>query len=143
VAATLLPAAPRDIADTSIARQRRVLVVEDNAVNRMLAQRLLMRLGCHVDLAENGRSACDQLELQRYDLVLMDCQMPEVDGFEATRLIRTREGDGCPRTPIVALTANAMAHDREQCLAAGMDDYLSKPFAAIDMERMLRRWCGD
>jgi len=132
-----------DISDTAIAQQRRVLVVEDNAVNRMLAQRLLVRLGCVVDLAENGRIACQQMENQRYDLVLMDCQMPEVDGFEATRLIRTGEDRGRARTPIVALTANAMSQDRERCLAAGMDDYLSKPFAAIDIERTLRRWCGD
>lgn len=141
--ATPSPTATRDTSDTAITRERRVLVVEDNAVNRMLAQRLLTRLGCVVDLAENGRGACEQLQSKRYDLVLMDCQMPELDGFEATRLIRTGEGDGRPRTPIVALTANAMAHDRELCLAAGMDDYLSKPFAAIDIERILRRWCED
>ena len=119
----------------------RVLLVEDHAVNRMLATRLLAKLGCEVDVAENGRLACDRTLQQAYDLIFMDCQMPEMDGFEATRVIRERERTGRPHTPIVALTANAMSQDREQCIAAGMDDYITKPYSSADFERVLQRWC--
>lgn len=119
----------------------RVLVVEDHAVNRMLATRLLNKLGCEVAIAENGRIACELTAHELYDLVLMDCQMPEMDGFEATRVIRSRElRTGC-HLPIVALTANAMSEDRERCLDAGMDDYIPKPCSVADFERMLGRWC--
>jgi PAS domain S-box-containing protein len=119
----------------------RVLVVEDHAVNRMLATRLLKKLGCEVQIAENGRIACDRTTHEIYDLVFMDCQMPEMDGFEATRTIRSRELETGRRLPIVALTANAMAEDRERCLDAGMDDYVPKPYTAADFERTLGRWC--
>jgi PAS domain S-box-containing protein len=119
----------------------RVLVVEDHAVNRMLATRLLKKLGCEVGIAENGRIACERTAVESYDLVLMDCQMPEMDGFEATRTIRNRELDTGRHLPIVALTANAMSEDRERCLDAGMDDYISKPCAVADFERTLGRWC--
>ena len=119
----------------------RVLIVEDHAVNRMLATRLLAKLGCEVDLAENGRIACDRTSQQAYDLIFMDCQMPEMDGFEATRVIRERERTGQPHTPVVALTANAMSQDRERCIEAGMDDYITKPYSSADFERVLQRWC--
>jgi CheY-like chemotaxis protein len=107
----------------------------------MLATRLLAKLGCEVDIAENGRIACELTARQHYDLLFMDCQMPEMDGFEATRLIRTRELDSGRHTPIIALTANAMNRDRERCLDAGMDDFVPKPYSAADFERALRRWC--
>ncbi len=118
----------------------RVLVVEDHAVNRMLATRLLAKLGCEVEFAENGLIACERTLHQDYDLIFMDCQMPEMDGFEATRAIRDREQTAGRRTPIVALTANAMSEDRERCLQAGMDDYITKPYSVADFERTLQRW---
>ncbi len=106
---------------------RRVLLAEDNAVNQKVVVRALKKLGCMVDVAQNGREAVSLSEKVRYDLILMDVQMPEVDGFEATRTIRTREQTTGGYTPIVAMTANAMPGDREQCLDAGMDEYLTKP----------------
>lgn len=121
--------------------QPRVLIVEDHAVNRMLATRMLAKLGCQIDLADNGRIACERTAQGSYDLIFMDCQMPEMDGFEATRAIRERETGGTRRTPIIALTANAMSQDRERCLEAGMDDYVTKPYSASDFERVLQQWC--
>ncbi|MBL8265156.1 PAS domain-containing hybrid sensor histidine kinase/response regulator [Steroidobacter sp.] len=118
----------------------RVLIVEDHAVNRMLATRLLTKLGCDVDIAENGLIACERTAEQTYDLIFMDCQMPEMDGFEATRVLRDRERETKRHTPIVALTANAMSQDRQRCLDAGMDDYIPKPYTAADFERTLQRW---
>ncbi|GFE91656.1 PAS domain-containing hybrid sensor histidine kinase/response regulator [Steroidobacter agaridevorans] len=121
--------------------QPRVLVVEDHAVNRMLATRLLAKLGCEVEFAENGRIACERTSQHDYDLIFMDCQMPEMDGYEATRAIREREQAENRHTPIIALTANAMSQDRDRCLEAGMDDYITKPYSATDFERTLQRWC--
>jgi CheY-like chemotaxis protein len=119
----------------------RVLVAEDNLVNQKLAVRILERLGCRVELAINGAVAVEMTAAAEYDLVLMDCQMPELDGYDATRQIRARER-GLKRIPIVAMTANAMAGDREECLAAGMDDYVSKPVKPGEIEAALRRWAG-
>jgi signal transduction histidine kinase/ActR/RegA family two-component response regulator len=116
----------------------RVLIVEDNAVNQMVTARLLEKLGCRVDVASNGREAVEMVGLLPYDAIFMDCQMPEMDGFEATQEIRRREGSGA-RHPIIAMTANAMQGDRERCLAAGMDDYLSKPIRTADLTRALER----
>jgi len=104
----------------------RILLAEDNVVNQKLAMRLLQQMGYRADLASNGIEVIESLERQVYDVVLMDVQMPEMDGLEATRRITARwPDDGRPR--IVAMTANAMQGDREMCLAAGMDDYLTKP----------------
>lgn len=119
----------------------RVLVVEDHAVNRLLATRLLKKLGCEVTIAENGRIACELTAHQSYDLVFMDCQMPEMDGYQATRTIRRRELETGRHLPIIALTANAMNEDRQRCLDSGMDDYIPKPYLAADFERTLSRWC--
>jgi CheY-like chemotaxis protein len=100
---------------------------------------MLLRLGYQTDVAGNGQEAVESVMTVPYDLVLMDCQMPVMDGFEATRIIREREG-ASRHTHIVAVTANAMEGDRERCLAAGMDDYLAKPFRAGDLRRVLGRW---
>jgi len=116
----------------------RVLVAEDNAVNRQLALALLRRLGYQADVAENGCEALDVIERTTYDVVLMDVQMPELDGLEATRRIRHRFGSNGGPT-IIAMTANAMEGDREDCLAAGMDDYLSKPIRAEELALALAR----
>jgi PAS domain S-box-containing protein len=119
----------------------RVLLVEDNPVNREVAIGLLELLGCHVDSAEDGRQALEVSATSAYDIIFMDCQMPIMDGFTATARIRERERQTqAARTPIIALTANAMAGDRDHCLAAGMDDYLSKPFSQDQMREMLSRW---
>jgi len=120
----------------------RVLLVEDNAVNREVARYMLDDAGCQVVCAVNGREALEKLEGGDFDIVLMDCQMPEMDGFSATRKLREQEAaDGKKqRLPVIALTANAMDGDRERCLDAGMDDYLSKPLAQSQLVRALGRW---
>ncbi len=119
--------------------QARILVVEDNAVNQKVAVRMLEKLGCRADLAANGREAVDMAGMLPYDLVLMDCQMPVMDGYEATRQIRERQIQGA-RLPIVAMTANALEGDRERCLDAGMDDYIAKPVIKSELVRVLRRY---
>ncbi len=126
------------VADTV---QARVLVAEDNAVNVKVATRMLAKYGCRVDVAANGREAVELYGQLPYDVVFMDCQMPEMDGFEATAEIRRLEGDG-RHTPIVALTANAMSGDRERCLEAGMDDFISKPIKEEALAAALQRWAG-
>jgi CheY-like chemotaxis protein len=116
----------------------RILLVEDNAVNQKLALRLLAQMGCRADVAGNGLEAIQALERQRYDVVLMDVQMPEMDGLEASRRIRREfAADAQPR--IIAMTANAMQGDRELCLAAGMDDYVSKPIRREELVDALSR----
>ena len=123
-------------------RQLRILLAEDNVVNQTLALRLLGKLGHQADVAGNGQEALDLHARNRYDLVLMDVQMPILGGFEATARIREREAGGVPRTPIVAMTAHAMKGDRERCLAAGMDGYLSKPVHAPDLVDVLIQHTG-
>ena len=129
----------------------RILLVEDNPVNREVACGMLEVLNCRIDTAENGREALDAIAKTDYALVFMDCQMPEMDGLTATKLIRAREAERAgqaedeaeappTRLPIVALTAHAMQGDREQCLSVGMDDHLSKPFTLVQLEDMLARW---
>ncbi len=118
-----------------------ILVAEDHPVNQYLARAMLVQLGCRMDMAENGREAVDMAARASYDLILMDMQMPVLDGFAATKAIRRREkGNGGTRIPIIALTANAMQGDRDQCLAAGMDDYLSKPFTSEQLRSVMARW---
>ena len=118
-----------------------ILVVEDNLINQQVALGILQIQGYSVSVANNGREALDALAQGAFDLILMDCHMPEMDGFEATMEIRKREqSSGGRRVPIVALTANAMAQDREECLNAGMDDHLAKPFSMQTMQDMLDRW---
>lgn len=119
----------------------RILLAEDNIVNQKVAQAILYKLGYRVDLAAGGEEALRALEMNEYDLVLMDCQMPGVDGFEATTIIRDQNSNVLNHAvPIVAMTANAMAGDREKCIKAGMDDYLTKPVKKDDLEEMLAKW---
>ncbi len=133
-------ARPAESTAAGAARSLCILVAEDNAVNQRVAVRMLEKAGHHVDLVSNGREAVEVLGSKPYDLVLMDCLMPQMDGFEATRAIRAAEVGTDRHVPIVALTANAMQRDREECLAAGMDDYLTKPFTKQALTAALERW---
>jgi len=127
-----------------IALQGKVLLVEDHPVNQEYAVQALSGLGVDVDLAGNGVEALSRLQEQHYDLILMDCQMPEMDGYRATELIRQGEQEnGSRRLPIIALTANAMLEDRQRCIHAGMDDYLPKPFSKEQIAKLLQRWLPD
>jgi CheY-like chemotaxis protein len=119
-----------------------VLVVEDSPVNRVVAVRVLERCGYHAHVVNDGQEALDALATTRYDAVLMDCQMPGLDGYEATAELRRRE-DGGRRTPVIAMTAHAMTGDRERCLKAGMDDYITKPVRAQTLTEALQRWLGE
>lgn len=118
-----------------------VLLVEDNPVNLGVARKMLLRLGLECDVAQDGMAALTAINHHHYDLVLMDCQMPNMDGYEATRAIRLREiTKGLARLPVIAMTANAMEGDREKCLDAGMDDYLAKPVMPASLRLMLCQW---
>jgi signal transduction histidine kinase/FixJ family two-component response regulator len=122
-------------------RGRQVLLVDDNDLNAALAARVLEALGFNVVIASNGLIALQRFEADTFDIVLMDCQMPVLDGYEATIEIRKREGATTAiRTPIVAVTAYTLAGDRDKCLAAGMDDYLAKPYSVNELRPILRRW---
>jgi CheY-like chemotaxis protein len=118
----------------------RILVVEDNAINQKIAVRLLEKLGARVDVAGNGLEAIDALREASYDLVFMDCQMPVMDGFEATARLRSGEVARLDGLPIIAMTANAMKGDAERCLAAGMSDYMSKPIDARRLAALVAKW---
>jgi CheY-like chemotaxis protein len=125
----------------------RILLVDDNAINQKVAARILQQFGYQSELAANGREALDKLDRQPFDFIFMDVMMPEMDGLEATRLLRKRQMIGGynyyqSRIIIVAMTAHAMQGDREKCLAAGMDDYLAKPVRPKDVRDMLQRWGG-
>ena len=161
-AVVLKPVTPSDLFDTIIAardgedrggrpppaapdrpvRAADILLVEDSLYNRKLAIGMLERRGHRVTVAENGRLGLERLAGRRFDLVLMDVQMPEMDGLEATRLFRQREAGAPHRLPIVAMTAQALKGDRERCLAAGMDDYLSKPVRGVELDAVIARWTG-
>jgi two-component system sensor histidine kinase/response regulator len=137
-----LPSPPPATRMAPIKLNGRVLVAEDNPVNQAVAGAMLESLGVAYSLAANGRMALDRVINEHFDLIVMDCQMPEMDGFEATAQIRARQCEGLlpEHLPIVALTANAVEGDRERCLAAGMDDYLSKPFTRGHLLAILQRW---
>ncbi|MGI9451736.1 MAG: response regulator, partial [Geminicoccaceae bacterium] len=121
----------------------RVLLVEDNRVNRELAKENLIKLNCEVTAAEHGKEAVALVTEQCFDIILMDCQMPVMDGFEASRIISAMMGNNeVPRIPIIALTANAMQGDRDRCSEAGMDDYATKPIRKKTLIGMLSRWCA-
>ncbi len=142
---------PMAAAKTPAILSGRVLLAEDHPVNQMVALEMLKGIGCDVDIAGNGREAVELLLMNDYDVVLMDCQMPDMDGYQATGRIRELEqagklrakGDSAPKLapiPIIAVTAHAIAGDRERCLAAGMDDYLSKPFKHEQLIATMERW---
>jgi two-component system, sensor histidine kinase and response regulator len=118
--------------------QPNILLVEDNPINQKVEIALLKKLGCRVTLAENGRQALETLQQANFDLIFMDCQMPVMDGYEATVHIRNEEHSR--HIPIIAVTAHALEGEREKCLAVGMDDYLPKPVTNSDFRRMLERW---
>ena len=119
-----------------------VLVVDDNAINRKFAAKVLEKLGYRYETASDGKEAMRRVRAEQYSAVLMDCMMPEMDGYEATRQIRAWEQASSGRIPIIALSANAMAGDRERALEAGMDDYIAKPVRPNDLGRALLHWCG-
>ncbi|MEO6967792.1 MAG: ATP-binding protein [Rhodanobacteraceae bacterium] len=135
------PRTPEPTATVERHLHGRVLLVEDHPVNQQVARRLLERLGLRVELAGNGAEALDKIARQTFDLVLMDCQMPVLDGYSATRRLRERERQQTvPRLPVIAMTAHAMAGDRERCLDSGMDDYLTKPLDRSLLADTLARW---
>ena len=135
----LLPTAPPQLPDPRITGAR-ILLAEDNPVNREVAVCMLEQLGCQVVAVEHGQEAVMQAESSQFDLVLMDCQMPAMDGFSATKAIREGEQRTGRHMTIVALTAHAIDNHRERCLAAGMDDYMSKPFTQAELGEMVQRW---
>jgi CheY-like chemotaxis protein len=128
-------------ASTSTLQQYRILVVEDNSVNQLLALTMLRKLGYSAHAVANGREALVALSgPTSYDLVLMDCQMPEMDGYQTTQAIRKQEQNTGKHIPIVALTANALKDDEQKCLMSGMDDYLSKPIRKSALAEVIHRW---
>ena len=136
----LLPESSAEVA-RPVVLSGKVLLVEDNPINQMVARKMLEKTGLESVLAENGKEALEHLQREEFDAVLMDCQMPEMDGFEATRIWREQEQllyNG--RLPIIAMTANVMEGDREKCLASGMDDYLGKPVRQAELGAVLQRW---
>ena len=119
----------------------RILLVEDNSTNQKVALAMLEKLGPRAEVAANGLEAVQALARSRYDLVLMDCQMPEMDGFSATRMVRSGTAGAIdPRVPIIAMTANAQQGDKQRCLDAGMDDYIAKPVQLKDLAAAIGRW---
>lgn len=141
----LLDLSPKDNLIIETESATRVLLVEDNIINQKVALKMLNKLGVKADTAENGKRALERLASTHYDLVFMDCQMPEMDGFEATAAIRKREKENRysnneSRITIIAMTANSMKGDREKCLASGMDDYISKPVNVKKLKETLERW---
>jgi signal transduction histidine kinase/CheY-like chemotaxis protein len=141
---TKTSSAPPDAGHSAVEKRvqvcARVLVVEDNVVSQKVAVRMLEKLGCHVDVVANGREAVEAVRRIPYDLLFMDCHMPEMNGYEATAAIRACEAHSGAHIPIVAMTANAMQGDREKCLEAGMDDYVTKPVKSEELLAMLQKW---
>ncbi|HEV7269334.1 hybrid sensor histidine kinase/response regulator [Pseudoxanthomonas sp.] len=139
------PTAPEPAVVSAMRTEPRLLLVEDNPVNLLVAQKLLSALGFTCETAANGDIALKRMQTEHFDLILMDCQMPVLDGYAATRRWREREAQRADagRLPIVAMTANAMAGDRQRCLDAGMDDYLAKPVSREQLESCLHRWLPD
>jgi CheY-like chemotaxis protein len=132
--ATPAEASPDEVPSTLL----RVLLAEDNLVNQQIASKMLEKLSCRVDVATNGQEAVEMLAMLPYDVLFMDCQMPVMDGYEATRAIRRNEASSGTHVPIIAMTANAMAGDRERCRDAGMDDYMTKPVDPAELKRVVR-----
>ncbi len=139
-----MPAAPAAAGRLAPAPRKhlrgRVLLAEDNLVNQEVAKAMLADLGLRVEIANHGEEVLAMVATRDFDVVLMDCQMPVMDGYQATAALRQREVAGSRRLPVIALTANAMEGDRKQCLAAGMNDYLAKPYTRAQLEQVLSRW---
>lgn len=140
VPAKLSKASEATTATQSPSSEISILVAEDNLINQKIAKATLEKFGYRVEICPNGHEAIAALENGRFDLVLMDCQMPEMDGYEATRCIRARADAGFRNIPIIAMTANALNGDREKCLEAGMSDYVSKPIKSEDLAAVIRKW---
>jgi CheY-like chemotaxis protein len=140
-AAAKLPAASGAVEPAASGRRGlRLLVAEDNATNQLVTRRLLAKMGHEVDIVDNGQLALDRLEEEKYDAILMDCQMPVIDGYEVTRRIRAAKVPGLdPLTLIIAITASATPEDRRRCFEAGMNDYVAKPIRANELNAALRR----
>jgi len=119
-----------------------ILVAEDNQINRLFAKEALTYMGCRVTAVTDGKQAIEAHRTGHFDAILMDIQMPELDGIEATRVIRQAEAPGT-HTPIIAMTANALKGEHERCIDAGLDDYISKPYAVHELQTVLRRWLTD
>lgn len=128
-----------DATATSAKKSVRLLLVEDNLINQKVATLMLKHMGYSAEIANNGNEAVELISRHTYDLILMDCLMPEMDGLEATRVIRARNDYGAT-VPIVAMTANAFAEDRQACLAAGMSDYIAKPVREAELSAKLKHW---
>ena len=126
-----------ELQNTNSADPPRILMAEDNQINQRVGKLILQRAGFQIDLAGDGREALEAHKAQPYDLILMDCQMPTMDGFEASRQIRSLDQH---QPVIIAVTANALVGERERCLNAGMDDYLSKPFQAEQLIAVVKKW---
>ena len=120
----------------------RILLAEDDTVNQIVVASMLKKMGCIVDVVGDGNAARQAAARTHYDLIFMDCHMPGMDGFEATRRIRADAAGRAPHTPIVALTADALAGDRERCIESGMDDYMTKPVRAAQLAAAVQRWAG-
>lgn len=131
---------PQSAPVRQLPQRRRLLVVEDNVVNQQVARGRLEKMGYDVRVAEHGAAALELLQKEQFDLIFMDCQMPVLDGYQTTRRIRQDERNSSTHTPIIAMTAHALAGDREQCLKAGMDDYVAKPFKTEEIRLVLERW---
>ena len=120
----------------------RALVVDDNLVNQKLSSKFLQKLGCEILVVDNGQKAVHQVTESNFDIVFMDCQMPVMDGYEATKSIRALGDTSRNQIPVIAMTANVMEGDRQRCLAAGMNDYITKPFKSGDFQQMLEKWAA-
>jgi CheY-like chemotaxis protein len=130
-----------DVVPVSKKQDIQILLVEDNPTNQVVALAMLKKLGYKAKVTSNGREAITALQNMRYDIILMDCQMPEMDGFEATRRIRQGEsGRRYTNVPIIAMTAHAMKGDKELCLEAGMNDYLAKPVKSEELSKLIAQW---
>ena len=137
------PGAPAPAAPAVAGRSARILIVEDNVTNQKLARRMVEKLGHRAAVVANGLEALEAMAGGVFDLILMDCQMPEMDGYEATRAIRQGEAGSARHLPIIAMTANAVEGEREHCLAIGMDDYIAKPVKISVLVAVLERWLGE
>lgn len=117
-----------------------ILLADDDLLAQELTAEMLETIGCKVSVFDNGRQLLERLDQLTYDAILLDCEMPEIDGFQTTMEIRRREDESKKRVPIIAITANAFIGYKEKCLSAGMDDYISKPFQHEQLKAVLQRW---